>query len=192
MLVAPRSRHLQWGINQCVDTCDEQSLKALAERLQNEGTHALVQEDIDPTTISARYSLELRYQGQSHCLSIDWNGTLKQATETFHASHHRRYGHQLKSAVEIATISVALSAPASTSFPSFRPNEGASGLPMCHVSLHDTENVPLYQREQLRVNETLYGPLIIGESISTTWVKHGWRVTLDARGNLQIDHAQNP
>jgi N-methylhydantoinase A/oxoprolinase/acetone carboxylase beta subunit len=48
------------------------------------------------------------------------------------------------------------------------------------------EQIAVYNRDELAVNQCIRGPAIITETASTTWLKSGWRLQMDALGNLLL------
>lgn len=137
----------------------------------------------DKVSVSRR--IDLCYVGQSSTLSLPWEGIA--ATElAFHAAHVMRYGHRLGTPVQIVTARVRLQAPPPRfTLPPRR--KGSAGVPCQWSTVHGiTEKVAVWQREQLDVDATLRGPLIVIDPISTTWVAPDWMVTLDDIGSLVL------
>ncbi len=164
---------------------DGDRLQQALETLAGEGVEALRAEGIQPENLTADYSLDLRYLGQSYTLNLSWRdvaGTI----EDFHRLHERRYGHRLSSPVELVNLRVGLSGP-----------ESGLSLPVCEtqwpaealeqLQLHGIEGgVPRYERRQLAVGQRLSGPALITEMASTTWLAPGWEASLDRAGNLLL------
>ena len=55
--------------------------------------------------------------------------------------------------------------------------------------LADThDNLPMIERATLAPGETVAGPALIVEQVSTTWLSAGWSCHVDAWGNLLLEH----
>ena len=48
------------------------------------------------------------------------------------------------------------------------------------------ENVPLIERAEIPFNECIYGPLLVCEEASTTWIAPGWELRVDEWSNLLL------
>ncbi len=131
-------------------------------------------------------SADLRYTGQSYELNVAWLDPA-QAAQAFHKEHHRVYGYQSPNrSIEVVTIRVR--ARRQTTKPDLaRPASAPHGKPLrrrVHVDGAWRE-VPVYQRSQISTKPK-HGPALVLDYGSTTLVPAGWRIHLDAPGNLII------
>jgi N-methylhydantoinase A len=118
------------------------------------------------------------------------NGHAQRLVEQFEAEHQRRYGFDLESPVEIATLrvvgrgvteEVGLEAGA----------EGDGAAPQAHSTApvffdgawHDT---PTYIRGTLRTGHVLSGPAIVEQDDTTSVIEPGWAGTVDDLGNIVV------
>jgi N-methylhydantoinase A len=188
MLLAPRGRWEQQGIDRLLGDMTARDIDAQAGRLLQRGLSSLAHEGIDAAAVQHDITLEMRYKGQHHTLAVPWTGDCATAGEAFEAAHHSRYGHRIGSRIEIALMRVRLSAPAAVGqLPSPRPTRDSHPAPFATGQVHGVSAaVPLWQRDDLPENTPLEGPCIIGETISATWVKPGWQVTRDPAGHLRL------
>jgi N-methylhydantoinase A len=184
MLVAPRSRQLSQTINQLLQRCDAQSLETLYAPLIEEGQRELLAEGVAPDGLQVVRSVDVRYQGQSYYLNVAWQD-VAQTARAFHALHEQRYGHALDNPLEIVNVRVALFSEADK--PVLRATDAAQVSSAQTISLYGID-VPaqLWQREHIAVAETLTGPALITETISTTYLAPGWQASKDAYGNLLL------
>ncbi|HSP00830.1 MAG TPA: hypothetical protein VLN90_05135, partial [Thioalkalivibrio sp.] len=57
------------------------------------------------------------------------------------------------------------------------------------VAVHGIEaSVPVYAREELAVGQTMTGPALVTEAVSTTWIAPGWSCEVDKVGNLALKY----
>lgn len=186
MLLAPRGRWEQQGVDRLIDDVSGDAIDSLAARLLQRGMASLAAEGIAASDVTHQTTLEMRYKGQSHTLPVSWSGCLATAGEHFSAMHEKRYGHRLEGHIEIAMMRVRLHAPAPVDrFPGLAAhgNGTAFGLGSVHGI---TGNVSLWWRDDLPLDGAIEGPALIGEAISVTWVKPGWSARRDGDGHLHL------
>ena len=138
----------------------------------------------NPPNIRIDLSVDVRYKGQSHALNLQWIG-LDNIEQAFHQKHESTYGHQMEIDVELVNLRVrlfGLSPP--FALPKWPSNK--KQRPVENIIAGFDKPVPLYQRELLQAGEPIFGPAIIVEVTSTTWVDEGWTVTTDKYGNLML------
>jgi len=205
MVVAPKSRQLSQayrtigttdtlspghqGLSESIDLDQlEQTLAALQQR----GINQLLDEGIEQDEIRCELSLDLRYRGQRFYLNLGWKNDLKAVTEDFHQQHQMRYGHRLAMPVELVNLRCQVSAPAAVEqLPPWatNPKGCAPALAKEEVRLTGIEKpVAIYWRPDLIAGQTIHGPALITETVSTTLVATGWRAQVDKWGNLQLSH----
>ena len=163
----------------------EERLREVFAELERTVVEAMTGEGVRPEDITVVRRVDARYEGQSFELRVPetaWE-------ETFHALHEERYGYRRPDTpVEAVTIRAIASAPG--------PELALERLPPA-TAPPDTSQTSLYSggewvdisrvwREELAPGHELEGPLLVLEYSSTTWIPHGWRVTLDDWGNLHL------
>lgn len=185
MLTAPRQRQLSQ--THLADWSDIKfsTLEQQFQTLEDSGYAELLKERVMPDQVDSSRSLDLRYQGQSYTLNIPFS---EHAATDFIDRHRRQYGHTLDTPVELVNLCVLLKATPGVQEPSVRPRrpkperkhriENRVDIPS------ESEQIPVYQRDDLAQNCHLIGPAIIVETVSTTWLKSGWTLTVDQFGNL--------
>jgi N-methylhydantoinase A len=184
MLVAPQGRQLSLTLNLMLGDCADQDIEQRLDQLAEQGLKELKAEGADQLTRA--YSLDLRYQGQSSTLHIEWRGA-QGCQHDFHAAHREQFGHALEMPIELVNIRVGLHAV--TSPPDIpRLCEGKPGAPTDRAQVHGiSQDVPLYRRESLVRDQTLVGPALISEASATTLVGKGWNGKVDEVGNLLLE-----
>ncbi|KPK40997.1 MAG: hydantoinase [Gammaproteobacteria bacterium SG8_47] len=184
MLVAPRERQLSRTLNRALAECEGVDVEAAFAELAERGTAELVAEGVPAEQLAVERRLDLRYRGQSYCLGVPWSG-LADSAQLFHDLHERRYGHQLDLPVELVTVRLALRGPAG-SLP-VNAVTASSAAPREHAVLfgHDAP-VPVYTREALAAAAAQAGPLLVTDTVATTYVAPDWLASVDVCGNLLL------
>jgi N-methylhydantoinase A len=184
MLVAPRSRQLSQTINQLLQQCDAHTLEALYAPLIAQGQNELQQEGVALEAVQVVRSVDVRYLGQSYYLNVPWHG-IEQTARAFHDLHEQRYGHALETPLEIVNVRVALFSEADK--PVLSAAQTSQPVFAQTISLHGVDGpVQLCQRERIGVGDTITGPALITETISTTYLATGWQARKDRFGNLLL------
>jgi N-methylhydantoinase A len=184
MLVAPRQRQLTRTATQLLLEANAGAIEGTLLQLATVGRRELRSEGIPAGDITAEFSLDLRYSGQSFTLNIPWQGDVATAVSAFHDAHKVRYGHAMELTVELVNLRATVSA---RSAPIELPRAAYIERQPTWVEVHGIDQpVALMQRDGLEIDRTYSGPLLIAEQASTTWVKPGWRLQRDECGNLQL------
>ena len=189
MLVTPASRHKSRSLLMGLAQVDSHMLNENYQALIEQGTKELHQEGLALADIVVIKSMDLRYLGQSYTLNIDYdpeNDDLIDCRQRFSDLHLRTYGHLLDGAVELVNIRVQVRGP--------RPvvNLQADRLqseprPVQLTRVDGLEQpVPVVSRENMQLNQIIKGPVLVAESVATTFVAPGWRVYLDDMDNLVL------
>ena len=162
----------------------ESDLLVLFSELIEQGRFALMAEGVKAEHINIRCSLDLRYDGQSYYLNVDWEN-IESASEAFHQLHHARYGHALDLPVELVNVRVALRSP-------------VDRIKLAHVKVESeaiesvelygySSLIPMYQRTAMTVNQQIQGPALIAETVATSFISDGWRCTVQIEGHLLLE-----
>ena len=142
----------------------------------------------DPEQATITRRADLRYESQSHELSVDLGDSL--ATETvgdrFHAAHERVRGYRLvDEPVELVTVRVTGAVP--TPEPELSHEGTEIRSESREVSFDGGfRETPVYERESLPVGSEFEGPSIFEGGESTVVVPPSWRVRVDTRGTLEV------
>jgi N-methylhydantoinase A len=184
MLTAPCARQLSRTVNGLLDQLSEAQLEQQLQRLAARGRDELRAEGVSTREIEARFSLDLRYRGQSSTLNLAWQGKA-QTGEAFHVAHEQRYGHQLDIPVELVNLRCGLHGkPPGITLP---PVTAAGQESSRFVQVAGCAGqVPLWQRADMGCGQEITGPALITETVATTWLAEGWSCRVDAVGNLLL------
>ncbi|MBC7737745.1 MAG: hydantoinase/oxoprolinase family protein, partial [Candidatus Saccharibacteria bacterium] len=165
-----------------------------------EGRRLIAAESITLTGVEYEYSADMQFVGQTHLLRIalpDATPTRDALQTLFEAAYFARFR------VELPNIRANL-VNLNCSVIGRRPELDLSQLiaskhrldtPMPHeirpVWFTDWVDTPVYWRDELPLNLSLYGPAIIEQMDTTTLVEPGCHVTSDPDGNLiiEVSHA---
>lgn len=173
MLVAPAGRELSCSLQKPLLSWSDKQINDQLKRLVNQGRMQLQQEGVSSDQVQAELALELRYQGQSHTISVPWSSQRKVA-QIFELQHEKRYNFNLDRTIELVNIKASLSAPGRQlqTKVSKTPDQMTLTRSLECVSLG---KVPVFERARLVLERPIEGPAIICEETSTTLVLPGWR-----------------
>ena len=152
----------------------------------------------DLMDIQLKCFLDMRYQGQSYELTVPLvlpidPENLNAASDTFHQTHHQRYGHSdQKSPVE--SVAVRLKARIPTSFStqeiteSGNPSMNLLDCPQVRVYFTADQplSVPLIRRDHLGPKYRFGGPALVVQYDSTLLIPPHWKVSVDQWMNLHL------
>ncbi len=147
-------------------------------------TARVVMEDegFSARTVLFERKLDIRYAGQSFELTVPYDGGLKNSGKLFHEEHLKRYGHcSKKSPMESVTARLRavgfLEKPVLEKIP-------AGGRSPEKTAINRRGKMTIYKREFLRAGNVIIGPALIIEDFATTLLPKGWRIKIDAYGNM--------
>ncbi|RJQ42562.1 MAG: hydantoinase/oxoprolinase family protein [Gaiellales bacterium] len=131
---------------------------------------------------------DLRYRGQSHELTVDYDGGGRDSlVAAFGAAHEQAYGYTAQDeAVEL--INIRVTALEALEGPELWPPRAGAGKPLFRRAYFGGEwlEAAVWQRLDLGL-DTVPGPAVIEEGEATTVVPPGWEARLDDAGNLWLE-----
>lgn len=130
--------------------------------------------------------VDVRYQGQSTTISIEWIGTNNLMLE-FSQAHQDRFGFQLLDhVVELVTIRVwayqDIASPPVTKTPVGVEEEPLEFEQVAGYSLP----TPVFNRTVLVRGQQIVGPAIVLEESATLFICAGWRAVVEAEGHIYL------
>jgi N-methylhydantoinase A len=185
MLVADPGRQLSRTLNLRLDDAGSSDIAGGLADLAAAGRAELRSDGHADADVTVFEAVDLRYRGQSYTLTLPWRDCTT-TLAAFHAEHRARYGHAFELPVELVNVRVELRvrrAPLELRRRSPSPPQGASSTSSDVVGLGE---VPVCTRAGLAADRETAGPLVIVDDVATTFVDRGWRVGLDAWGNLDL------
>jgi len=189
MLVAPRARHLSLSMAGLLCDIGEAPLLEVYEQLQAQGREALLAEGLQDGDIHYLPSVDVRYLGQSYTINIPWQG-VETTSKAFNNVHKQRYGHSLELDIELVTLRVKVygESGASTGLGNVLVTEAKQPvLTPGEARLYGVERpVAILARHQLPPDYQIEGPVLITETVSTTFIEPGWLCRVDQQNNLLL------
>jgi len=181
--------------------------KVIAE-VEEKALSELLQEGVEKERATLLRHLDMRYAGQHHEVTVDIPsgcvidaGHLAEIEEAFHQVHEKLYTYSTpENLLEVMSLRV-------TAVGSVDKAEFAQQTPVAHdkqqaSKLEDAfknnrkawfperggfSDVAVYDRNKLVIGHEISGPAIVEERITTVIVHPGWRLTVDAFGNILME-----
>ena len=181
---------------------DRQRLEALLAGFEAEGRATLVSENVAAASMQFRRQADMRYQGQSHELTIDLPDAEEGTAEEFAAKldrlffkeHERVYGFcDPDEPTEV--VSARLSAIGIIRRPTFElsaksdasPDDAVKETrPVYFEEIGGLTPCRVYDRNALSADQQITGPAIVEEYDSTTLIHPGYAAKVDRAANLII------
>jgi N-methylhydantoinase A len=145
-----------------------------------------------PGRVTVSREAALRYQGQSHDLSVPVPDPFESdsVADRFHAAHERERGYRLDDLVELVTLRVTATVPGQNPTLS---HDGSTSDPVDRREAYFDGTVldtPVYDRDRLPVGAAVAGPAVFEGGESTVVVPPRWRAEVDERGTLRVEGQQ--
>jgi N-methylhydantoinase A len=158
----------------------------------------------DPSDVVIQHSVDLRYRGQAHQLSVP--APQEELTEPgfgallarFRSVYQSAYGVALDAAAELVTYRVRATCPFPRAEPAARPGTvdgppASRGVRRATFAAGDGPSggldVPVYRYDDLSAGQRLYGPAFVEGTESTTLVPPGTELHLDGSGTMHLRSA---
>lgn len=181
-----------------LEAVDMDELNHRFEELAEKGTKLLDSEGIRAGNAKILYSLDMRYSGQEHSVSVPLPATTDETAkarlyEEFSRVYQDVYGYTLNHPAEVVNIRIA----AIGQIPKPKLREIESGTADAEKASKGCRKVfdfikkewldyRLYERSKLLANNVVTGPALVEEPTTVTVVCEGHRCTVDTLGNLII------
>jgi N-methylhydantoinase A len=202
MLAAEASRERSRTINKRLKDCAAENIEQIFAELLKHAEAELTSNACDDSAdcfseqngegpyatravnIKTMLTVDVRYQGQSNTLNLPWSD-LQNIEQAFHQKHKDSYGHRLDIDIELVNVRVrAIEQRQSFELPRWQSTQDSAGSFTAMPGIE--EPVVVMNRAGLKVGEKIYGPALITESSSTTWLAKGWSAEVDGVGNLHL------
>jgi len=188
MLAAPKGRQLSHSFCAPLLQQDDAGLRGRLDALVEQGRGELLAEGVAAQAIEAAYSLDLRYRGQRFTLNVPYR-SIRQAVADFNRAHRQRFGHALEVPVELVNLRVALS----TGRGALRAGTdvaGRAGQPLERAAvIGERRPVPVWRREDLDIERTCKGPILVLDAVASTYVARGWALQVHRNGCLLLERS---
>jgi N-methylhydantoinase A len=161
--------------------------------LQKRAVSEMAAEGYALEQIELRFSLDMRYVGQSHELTtpVNWEHTADIVAD-FHAAHEGRFGYrQEKAGVEVVNVRVTAVVPITPLSLTRQPFSQTSAHDACLGEKTVWFNqrpyaTNLYERDKLLPGHTFSGPAIVFQYDTTSVIPPEWKTAVDPYGNLVL------
>lgn len=173
-----------------------EEVNAIYENLKERGKVKLANEGILPDRMAFNYSIDLRYVGQTHELTINLPCssydlvTHQQLASLLQKNHMKEFGHapDLEEPIEIVNLRLAcLGLIDRPQLPEV--SKGPLPDPIGEYSVFMKDNwydTSVYERSQLHWENVIKGPAIIEQMDSTTLILPGWTGTINRYGSILL------
>ena len=162
-------------------------LRAMQAELLAIARDNLRRENVEDGHMDFQVYLDMRYQGQSHEITIPFSADI---IDDFHSAHAQAYGHHMEEkAVEI--VNMRVQAIGNIEKPDFTP-EAPRNIPIEEAYLGDKKSalggiMALYDREALVAGMRFSGEALVFQLDSTIYIAQGWSARVDGYRNLILE-----
>jgi len=166
------------------------ALEALAGQLADAARAALLDQGAEPSRVSVKRSVHLRYAGTEAALPVPLSG-VGDTLAAFTAAHRARFGFATpeRSVIAEAVAVEATAAGEAMDEPRLAAREGSGPDPIDHVQMWSggaEHRTPVFDRTMLRANDRLPGPALVREVNATTVVEPGWTAEVTAQDHMLL------
>ena len=182
-----------------LDSIDAGEIRSRFAELEQQATEALEREGVPEERRALLHSLEMRYEGQEHTLSIPVGAellrtlSLDRLRRTFDERHEVAYGYAMADPVELTAYRIravgTLDKPKGVELEpgGVDSDQARAGMRRAnHRESGGELDWAIYKRERLAPRNRLVGPAIVEEASATTLVSPGQELVVDTLGNLVI------
>ncbi|WP_440465672.1 hydantoinase/oxoprolinase family protein [Pseudomonas sp. YH-1] len=179
---------------QVLDEAGLAELEQAFQALQASAEAEFAGDGLARQSLRFEWQLDARYLGQEHTVKIPLQSrNLEEVLDTFHERHRQNYTFRLDGAVEVVNLHmVAFAEVPKSPIAPLAPCLGVGaevardGERLVEFEPGQALPTPIYQREALLAGMRFAGPAIIEEATTTSVVRPGDSVEVDAYGGLHI------
>jgi N-methylhydantoinase A len=175
---------------------DLEAVEASYQEMEREAAELLAEEGFADTDRQMARTVDVRYAGQEHSVTVGFPGNGGDVTATvsddFVRLHERQYGHSMEDPIEITTLRLrATGVVDKPTMPLLAARRDGSPEPIGLRSVYLSETEPrvgydVYMREALLAGDVISGPAVIAEHTATTVMHAGDVLTVGPYGELKI------
>ena len=188
--------------NATIPGIDLAAFNEALRRLEARALEELLQEGVEKKRASLLRSLDVRYVGQHHEVTIEIPGgrpigeaQLSGIAETFHAAHERLYTYSVpENPLEIMNLRVTAVGAVDKAGLARKPlgAPDAAGARKGERPVYFEEqggfvSTPVYERDLLEPGNRIAGPAVVEERITTVVVHPGWSMRVDELENIVME-----
>ncbi len=172
-------------------------LKDILEELSDNARSQLLEQGAQEERIEYQWSLDMRYNGQSHELNIivpsNSKDLISASAERFESEHETSYGYRMKDRdVQWVTARVTARFPQAewkSTGPTTQSEGKRVGVRDVIVDGSKTVKADIFRRENLGVNQIVAGSAVIEQLDSTTYIAPAWEGKQEKDGSLWLRRA---
>ena len=189
MLYAPVGQMASQSVCQLLSQFTAEEINQFFKKLRQRADQQLQQANL----VAGRYAffLDLRFQGQSSSISIEWSREAN-IVEQFLQAHYKRYGFKLAAGlIELVTARVwgyqDVEQPMMQTIKSghaAQPIDSNQVFGVAHA-------VPVFQREDFVAGQLISGPCIVLDESGTIYICEAWHGNVDTYGHLHLQKETN-
>ncbi|TRW98524.1 hydantoinase B/oxoprolinase family protein [Candidatus Methylobacter oryzae] len=158
--------------------------------LEQQARAALREQGLPEQAVTCQRRLALRYQGTDTALTVDFEGPA-QILNRFESKYRQQFGFCYQNrpllVASLQVEGIASEPQPDDVFANDTNNRSGQAHGMTRVfSRNAWHDAPMYRREQLKFRQTVTGPAIVLEPISTIVIEPGWQGTLQTGGDLLL------
>ncbi len=201
MLMADVQHDYSRSLISPLEGLDLANANAQMDSMLAEAKTELTGEGFEDSDQSFMFSLDLRYSGQEHSVTLPianklTSSLIQEIKESFEHSHEKLYGHSLPDPIEVVTIRLAskglLERPVLNKSTASNSNS-VKPISSRKVYTHDSKWVDyqIYHRDELQFGNQIPGPAIIHEHTATTVLHEKDVASIGAFGEIVIKVGEN-
>ncbi|MEX0872023.1 MAG: hydantoinase B/oxoprolinase family protein [Aquisalimonadaceae bacterium] len=167
----------------------------LAER-EAEGRRELLAQGVRADAVTSVHKLQLKYDGTDTALLVDY-GSVADMRRSFEAAHEQQFGFIMPDKdliVAAGVVEVIGASGALTDEPDLPERAEGRLEPLRRVRTFMAGDchpaTAVYDREQMQPGDTVDGPAIIREPVSTIVVEPGWQVRVNRKNHIVMERVE--
>jgi N-methylhydantoinase A len=197
LLVAPIEHEAATAFHHPLERVTRDDLARELSQLDRQCAGLMEIEGVAGAAVVVLHYADVCYVGQSYHLEVPVimdGDPVARIRDDFYAAHDRIYGHAAPGAVQVVNLRAVHQTPAADN--GAAPASAARGDPMKGVRRILTEHsggfveARIYERARMMPGCAVYGPAVVEQPDTTTVVEAGWRLEVDARGNLVMTQGE--
>jgi 5-oxoprolinase (ATP-hydrolysing) len=158
--------------------------------LERQARAALREQGLPEQAVTCQWRLALRYQGTDTALTVDF-AEPTDIISRFESKYRQQFGFCYQNRPLLIALlqveGIASEPQPDDVFVNNANNRSGQAHGMTRVfSRNAWHDAPVYRREQLKFGQTVAGPAIVLEPISTIVIEPGWQGALQASGDLLL------
>ncbi len=189
-IVVMRERSIEATLDDSALTTIRAALDQLAQVAENE----VLSQGVAAACITTKRRVQLKYAGTDSALSVAFDDVVAMQA-TFEAQYKQRFSFLMPGrALIVESVSVEAVGSSGVDVPGSivdAPHSGTktTAMPIANINMFSngqSNNAPIFLRDQLAINQVIDGPAIIAERNSTIVVEPEWRATVTAHNHLVL------